>query len=645
MSLFKQIQLLVVFLLLAMLTVVLRINFENAREFTTNQTFNNAKNVANVLALSLHSRSADQAYIQTSINAMFDGGSFETIRLTRFDGTEVYKKSEALTVDGVPPLFIQWVRLQIPVAEAQVMDGWSVFGALQVKGHAGQAYKKLWMVFRQLCLLFALLSGVVMVLSWAILKHMLKALEKIQHQAEAISNNAFIVNPDVPRTPELKKVVLAMNAMVAKVQTIYNRQLEQLVKYKELRDKDAITGLHNRGFFIKALTRILCEPEPDANGQVVLLALSGMAGVNALGGEPVANRIFKNIGRILEKETDAIDGSLVARLPREEFALVLPDTTRARGLAVAEAAVGGFLAVIRQETDFADQLTAFGGMAQYRPKDDLKTVLSKADYALSVARSRLPGTVEGYRREQAQALLGKSEWKELIEEALAEDRFLINAQSVMDDTGVFHREVFITMVDRRGEHHRAGLFMPMVKTLGMANRLDQYILQRTVRYIMKNQGDVFAVNVSTDFCTNRLTLPWLRQFLSDHQSMRNNLVLEIHENTLIQHPEICIDFAGLLNGLGYGFGIDQYTMSDASLNLLDRLKPRYVKIERDDLEVFDDPEMTDMVLNALFTIADSLDIRLIATKVENEAQRLTLAARNIHHFQGRGIAPVGILNE
>ena len=74
MSLFKQIQLLVASLLLVMLIIVLRINFNNAREFTANQSFNNAKNVANVLALSLSSRLSDDAFIRTSINAMFDGG-------------------------------------------------------------------------------------------------------------------------------------------------------------------------------------------------------------------------------------------------------------------------------------------------------------------------------------------------------------------------------------------------------------------------------------------------------------------------------------------------------------------------------------------------------------------------------------------
>ena len=99
----------------------------------------------------------------------------------------------------------------------------------------------------------------------------------------------------------------------------------------------------------------------------------------------------------------------------------------------------------------------------------------------------------------------------------------------------------------------------------------------------------------------------------------------------------------MFHGLGYKFGIDQFTLNDAALNLLKELKPAYIKVERDYLEVFDDPGKTDMVMNAIFTITDSLDIKLIATKIESEAQRDALAARNITYFQGRGVAEVAPL--
>ncbi len=46
----------------------------------------------------------------------------------------VYKKSEDLVMHDVPVFFINRIKLIIPVAEAQVMNGWSLSGVLQVKG-------------------------------------------------------------------------------------------------------------------------------------------------------------------------------------------------------------------------------------------------------------------------------------------------------------------------------------------------------------------------------------------------------------------------------------------------------------------------------------------------------------------------------
>ncbi len=648
MSLFKQIQTLVATLLLVMLVIVLRINFNNAREFTANQTFNNAKNVANVLALSLGPRLVDDAFIKTSINAMFDGGYYQSITLTRTGGRVVYQKHEQLAVEGVPPLFLNYIDVHIPVAESQVMDGWSVFGTVQVEGHTGNAYKKLWATFKQLCLLFAILGGIAISVSYLVLKHLLRALGRIQHQAEAIGNNEFVITPDIPKTPELQKLVLAMNAMVAKVQIIFNRHLENLVQFQELREKDTITGLPNRFFLVKQLTRFLECDQAKVHGQVVIIGLSGMERMNVSGGHPVIRQLYRDLAAVLEKEAGQLAEAVVARFPRQEFAALLPGCTPEEGVAIAKGVTRGFMQVIGLEPQITDPIKVNGGVAPYRCEEKVNAVFSKVDYALSVARSGLPGAVERFKDEQIQPVMGKSEWKAFIEKAFFDNRFVLAAQPVISAKGELHREVYVRLVDRQGVAHRAGFFMPMVMGLGLAVKLDQYVLEHAVRHLSANRDDVLAVNLTTEFCKDRKALWWLRQFLADSKSVQTRLILEIQENTLIQYPDVCLDLAGLFSGLGYTFGIDQYARHDTSLNFLKKLKPHYIKIERDTLEVFDDPGKTDMVLNALFTITDSLDIKLIATKIETEEQRSALAARNITYFQGRGIAaiaPLGNSNE
>jgi len=644
-SLFKQIQILVTSLLLITLIIVLRINFNTARDFTANQSYLNAKNLANVLALSLSSRPSDDIFMETSINAMFDGGYYESITLLHPDGTVIYEKSEDLIVYGVPAFFLNNVDLFIPVAEARVMDGWSVFGTLQIKGHPGQSYEKLWETLKQLCLQFLLLGTIVIFINYIGLRHLLRALEKIKLQAQKISNNEFIINPDIPKTPELKKVVLAMNIMVQKVESIFDRHLENLTRYQELRYKDHVTGLYNRSFFVKELAHFIENRKEKSQGQVMILGLTGMEDIELSGDRSLTHKVFKHMAEILKKETESVADAVVARLPRREFAVILPGSTPEKSLAIAKAAIRNFLPGLSSEKDLPDSISVYGGLASYNYEEELSTVLSKADYALSKSRTGLPGTVRRFREEQSLAAIGKAAWKALIEEAFSENRFFLTAQPVMSGADEFHREIFVNILDRKGVQYQAGLFMPMVITLGMASRLDRYILEQSGQYLLANSDPALAVNITTEFSRDRLSGPWLRKFLMKHKSLQDRLIFEIHETTLIRHPEICIDFIGLITGMGFKFGLDQYTLHDASLNLLKKIKPYYIKIERDYLEAFDDPEKVDMVFNALFTISASLGIKLIATKIENKTQQQVLVNKNINYFQGHGIAGIVPLSD
>ncbi|MBW2655962.1 MAG: EAL domain-containing protein, partial [Deltaproteobacteria bacterium] len=364
---------------------------------------------------------------------------------------------------------------------------------------------------------------------------------------------------------------------------------ENLTRYQELRYKDHVTGLYNRSFFVKELAHFIENRKEKSQGQVMILGLTGMEDIELSGDRSLTHKVFKHMAEILKKETESVADAVVARLPRREFAVILPGSTPEKSLAIAKAAIRNFLPGLSSEKDLPDSISVYGGLASYNYEEELSTVLSKADYALSKSRTGLPGTVRRFREEQSLAAIGKAAWKALIEEAFSENRFFLTAQPVMSGADEFHREIFVNILDRKGVQYQAGLFMPMVITLGMASRLDRYILEQSGQYLLANSDPALAVNITTEFSRDRLSGPWLRKFLMKHKSLQDRLIFEIHETTLIRHPEICIDFIGLITGMGFKFGLDQYTLHDASLNLLKKIKPYYIKIERDYLEAFDDP--------------------------------------------------------
>lgn len=644
MSLFKQIQLLITLLLLATLAIVIKINFEDARQFTANQLYNNSKNTANVLALSLSPKMTDIALVETTINAMFDGGYFEEISLVGSNGNIIYKRHQPVKLDNVPKFFINLVKLEPPIAKAQIINGWSLFGELKVKGHTGDSYFKLWVMFKEFCLVFLFLGGISIFTAHLILKYILKSLVNIQKQAEAITRNEFIINPDTPKAPELNKVVIAMNAMVEKVKTIFERQLRQIQEYNNFNFKDPDTELYNRKYMVDQFSSYICNENQTSMGRFILIKISGLKDFSISLNNSEIMPFFHKLKDIFENSTSGIENSIETRMKSNEFSIVLPGADDDLAITTAKTILGEIKKLMAANLDNPDSIKIFIGITTYNYKDKIQEILSKADYALSVAESGEDDAIEVYKENSSHNVLGKFEWKKIIEEAIANNRFKMTAQPVMADNEELHKEIYIGLVDKNGERFNAGYFMPMVISLGMADKLDKYVLESSAKHIMTSQNEIFAVNITSEFCKDRMAFLWLRKFLSTNRQLRKNLFFEFQETTIVKLTEITKDISGLLKGMGYRFGIDHFTMQEEALNLISEIRPDYIKIEASNIIDEQNQASKDIALNALITITDSLGIKLIATRIENMEEKEILKNKGIKFFQGRGIAktiPVG----
>lgn len=632
-------------MLLAVLAIVLQINFSDTKEYARNQLYTNAKNTANSLSLSMSPFIDDISIMETMINAMYDGGYYEEITLTDFNGDIVYSKSEKLAVEGVPQFFINMVRLEAPEAEATVSGGWNIFGTLKVKSHLGHSYIRLWDTFKQLCIWFIVLGGLASLASYFVLKFILSSLHAIKEQAKAVSNNEFIINPKIPKTPELKEMVTAINSMVAKAKSIYGREVETLSKYQELQFKDPETGLYNRNYFIKQLSNYIFSHDERGNGEIILLSFEGLEKIHQTEGFQAVREIYNFTSVQLNGFTEKAQSSFASSLNASDFVLVLPGLDVDDGMEIAGSIyskIKDFIASNDSTKEYADFAV---GIVSYCESDTISNVLTKADYALSAAKNKSEPHYEHFQGGCNSLVLGKLEWKKMIESALSEERFTLTSQPVVSDGGELHREIFINMIDFQGEVQRAGFFMPMVIKLSLANEVDRYVLKHATEFLEGNPGVTLAVNVSNEFLKNRESFTWFRKFLDAAVGVKKHLVFEIPDEAVGKNLEICLDFSGLLKGKGFTFGIDRFVMSESSLKYLHLLKPDYIKVERDYLLDIDNSGDAGVALNAFLNITESLGIKLIATKIESEEEKEILRSRHIKYFQGRGIADVSPLGE
>jgi diguanylate cyclase (GGDEF)-like protein len=556
------------------------------------------------------------------------------------EGNELDRIYQEPKIEGVPEFFVSMVNFENIPAEAQISSGWSIFGVLSVKGHPGLSYIRLWSTFQYLSISFIVIGTIALFVTSLILKLIFRPLDAVKSQAEAIENNEFIINEKIPNTPEMKQVVSTMNAMVAKAQTIYNREVEALKNYQELLYKDPLTGLYNRKYFIQQLNSFLQSEDEHANGEVMIFSYENLEEAVMEVGHPAMNDFFKKSrDEILAEMT--IPDNVVAFLKQKEFAIILPSVDKEEAMDCIKRIDKKLVDLINADERIKDILKVFCGAARYSYDEELGSILSKVDYSLTVAKTRESGYIERYK-DDGKTVMGKLEWKNVIEEALDNDRFTLTSQSVMSSGEIFHQEIYVSMIDADGVEQRAGYFMPMVVSLSLANNLDRYVLEKTVEFLRDNKENTLAINITDMFLNDRASFSWFRQLLVSARDLSDRLTFEISDGAIKKQLDICLDFAGLVNGLGFSFGVDRFVMSDTSLENLQKLKPDYLKVDCDYLINTDDGTVAN-TLKSLQTITESLGIKLIATKIDNDELKEKLESNKIRYFQGRGVAQINPL--
>ncbi|MDD9300995.1 MAG: GGDEF domain-containing protein [Desulfobacter sp.] len=473
---------------------------------------------------------------------------------------------------------------------------------------------------------------------------MLKSLDRIREQAQAIGENKFIINPHIPSTVELKQVVLQMNKMVEPVQNNYARSIETIKEAKLLRFKDMVSGLYNKAYFVRMMQANLESQAAVSKGEVILLTIEGLPQLKEVEGYGVSEAFIKEAAGILKDKTQKIEGRVVTCIKETEFGLILPCILPENAMDMAESILKDLLKLIKKGTVLEDYLQVYASVASYTYEDNTSTIFSKLDYSMILAKNSQDNTPVHFK-EKTDTLLGRGEWKTLIETAIDSNNIVFSCQPVLTlEEQTFYREIFIAMKDDHGIVKSAGFFMPMAMELGLARTIDQHVMTQVARLIgekkQKPVEDAFGVNVSADFIQDRNSFIWARNFLSAQKSLSAHLAFEMSEAVLIRYPEISLDFAGLVRGMGFSFGIDNFTINDDSLAMLQQLTPDYIKVDYAYLYDYRDQAKFKITLTMLQSITESLNIKLIGTKIETSNQLDDLKAAGIQYFQGRQVAQI-----
>jgi diguanylate cyclase (GGDEF)-like protein len=639
MSLFKQLLIAICLFLVVAFSGSFMVSLESSRAQYVNQLRSHAQDAATALALSLTPNIDDPAMVELMVSSIFDSGYYASIRVVDVatDKTLV-ERTGTPDAGSVPQWFVKLIGLEPAGGDAIVSRGWEQAARVEVVSHPMFALAKLWQSALGSLGWLLLCGAVSAVLGALLLRRQLKPLDYMVHQSHAIARREFLSLPELPRTPELRRVVQAMNQMVEKLKALFQEQAERSEKLRVESYQDNLTGLANRRYFEMQLNARVSNPEQASSGYLLLLRVKDLAGLNQRLGGQRTDQLLQAVGEQLLRECARYPEThnLVTRIRGGEFAVLAPGLVREEALQLAqnlEAALASLHAT--GATDVAS--VASIGLAPFVHGDSPQAVLQLGDQALAQAESQgEPGWA--CLDHSASASVGDDHhaWHTLLDQALNHQRFELYFQPVVaaqDTQVVLHYKVLSRLLDEQGQTIPAGRFLPWVERFGWTARLDRLMLEQVLEQMAGHEQSL-ALNLSSATLADPQALNKVFEVLRAHSNLGSRLTLEIGEEQL---PEQAVleQLTRRLRELGFSLSLQRFGGRFSMIGNLSRLGLAYLKIDGSYIRAIDQESDKRLFIEAIQRAAHSIDLPLIAERVETEGELAVIREMGLFGVQGQ----------
>ncbi|MGE8502006.1 MAG: cyclic di-GMP receptor LapD [Pseudomonas sp.] len=637
MSLLKQLFLAICLFLVVAFTGSFIASVESSREQSISQLRSHAQDAATALGLSLTPHVDDPAMVELMVSSIFDSGYFASIRVVNIaDGTVMVERTTSIETENVPDWFANLVDLHPQGGDALIMRGWEQAARVEVLSHPQFALARLWDSAIG-SLLWLLLCGLVSaVLGGWLLRTQLRPLDNMVQQAQAITRREFLTLPRVPRTPELKRVVLAMNQMVDKLKTLFAEEAARSEKLREEAYQDSLTGLANRRQFDVRLSNQLVVNEQNAEGYLLLLRVNDLGGLNQRLGGQRTDALIGALGELLKRLLDAPGRSewLASRSRGGEFALLAPGLSRDDADRLAEE-ISEHLNNLHQTGASDCNPVAHLGIAAFRPGEEPGNVIGRADQALAQAQSNASRCWERLDDFTAQSGQGLHDWRGWIDDALSQGKLQLYFQPVVECVSgkLLQRKVLARLLDPQGEAIAAGRFLPWIERLGWSARFDLAMLEHALSHL-NDHPEPLALSLSAAILREPAQRAKLLALLKEHPQQASLLTLEVDERHLPPPAELEA-LSQSLRDAGYGLGLQHFGGRFSLIGNLTHLGLAYLKIDGTYIRAIDQESDKRLFIEAIFRATNSIDLPLIAEMVETQGELEVLTELGVHGAMGR----------
>lgn len=465
---------------------------------------------------------------------------------------------------------------------------------------------------------------------------------RVMETGESVRNvEHAIVRPDGRRT------ILSVNAapmdekgsevgkVVATLRDVTEqKRLETQLEHQALHDP--LTGLANRALFEDRLEQALARSRRRGEPMgLLMLDLDGFKRVNDLLGHTAGDEVLEQVARRLEATVREAD--TVARWGGDEFVVVLPELDRPE---VIEAAQNRLHDAVRTPIHAGDEelelgltvggvVQASGDILRAVGTDDPEDLVRFVDLALHRAKRQSPGGFYLFDPTDNLDEVPDLRLEHDLRRGLRAGEIEVFYQPIyhLEDDELWGLEALA-----RWRHPERGLvspgaFIPLAERVGLIGQLGDEVRRQGFKQLAawtrngEGGSDLkLAVNLSARELGGAGLTDRMAKALEGAALAPDLVVVEVTETAMMTS----MGQARALRAVGIALCVDDFGTGYSTFTYLRELEPDGLKIDMSLVRGLPESTSDVAIVDSLITLANRLDLAIVAEGIETEAQLRTL---------------------
>lgn len=481
--------------------------------------------------------------------------------------------------------------------------------------------------------------------------------QHIRRYKEATSSDAFTREREItgrrpdgtlfPLSIKVTELELDGQQLFTAIVADISERKAMLDELRRIAEHDALTGLHNRHYFMNALERevqrVVRGGELDQ--ALLYIDLDNFKYVNDTLGHLAGDLLLVEVTGLLTSRVRQSD--ILGRLGGDEFAILLDKVDQETALRCAEA----FRQILSNYTfKHQNESVSIGcsiGVAMFfdglGKKEDL---LMRADMACHVAKFSGRNRVHLYDpqdQHHAAGMVADMGWVRTIKRALEQDQFVFAFQpiGVADSGQLFGYELLLRMKDERGNLISPAGFLSSAERFGLLLEIDQWVVKNAFKAILEreeeNRNLVFNINLSAKSFDDTSIMEGLAYQLQHYRMDRNTVMIDIAESAALADLKKTSRFVKSVQALGCCVALDDFGTVNASLTYLQELAVDYVKLSGNLVENVEHNLVSRTIVKSIVEICHSMNKQVIAECAKDEFCSQALQSAGVDFLQGYAV--------